>query len=65
MRKIGFGLRDYTVRSCSPLMKAYDDYVGGNRETGVFCLVELVPLRDVPVYFFRQVMSFFGRRGRG
>ena len=64
MRKIGFGLREYKVRSSSPLVKAYDDYVGGSRETGVFCLVELVPLRDVPVYFFRQVMSVFGRGSR-
>mgnify|MGYP000198945658 CR=1 FL=1 len=63
MRKIGFGLREYVIREGSPLLKAYDEYIGGNRETGVFCLVEVVPLRDLPGYFIRRVMTMLGKRG--
>lgn len=58
MRDIGFELKPFISKG-GALAEDYDAYVGGERSDGVFNLVEVLPLVDVPLYLMRHA---FGAR---
>ena len=64
MQQIGFSLRR-DLSDGGKLANAYLDYVGGDVDQGVFTLVRVVPLADVPRYLLRQLARYAGSRGAG
>lgn len=57
MQGLGFGLR--AEEGLDARGTAYADYLDGDLRHGLFALVRIVPIRDVPAYLMAQ-----GRRGK-
>ncbi|MCK9903794.1 hypothetical protein CC117_08520 [Parafrankia colletiae] len=53
MRDLGYALRSEPAPA-HPTGRAYDDYVAGNRDDGLFVVVELLPVRDLPPYLLAR-----------
>lgn len=52
MQNLGFALvQDERPHPMSP---AYDRFVGGNRQHGVFTLIELLPIKHIPLYLLKR-----------
>lgn len=63
MRDLGYALRPEPRSPAHPLARAYDEYVEGNRDDGLFVVVELLPVRDLPPYLLSSRLNIPRQRG--